>query len=175
MSLRTVVVSALALLTAGCLGGARLERPLPQFVGDIATVASVEIADESGAVILSGQFSEPQVTGNVTLRVAELSGSETSAAGSVTLETVSSGEGELDETVRIELEGLKYPSLYRLRINQKQVSVFSATLSDQVSLSLSRSSAERLAADQRQEAAKKPEAIVAREPAQLLRSGALLK
>jgi hypothetical protein len=140
MYLRYLLVSALAVVTAGCLGGVRLEGTLPKVVEGITAVNAIEIADESGAVLLRGSFSAPTVAGSATSRVAKLSGSGTPAGGSATLVTVSLEADGVEETLRIEIQGLAYPSLYRLRIDQKDVSVFTATLSDQISLYLTRRS-----------------------------------
>ena len=60
MNWRKVVLFGAALMTAACLGTARLERPLPAAVGTTQSVKTIEITDESGAVVLHGQFAEPE-------------------------------------------------------------------------------------------------------------------
>lgn len=136
MSVRYASICLLVLLTSGCLGPARLQRPLPPVV-NITTVSTIEIADESGEVVASGRFSAPERAGAITSRVAALTGTAASALGSATLESASD-EGALTESLSIELGGLSYPSLYRLRIDQKRVAVFSTTTSGTVSIVLSR-------------------------------------
>ena len=136
--LRHTSMVALAIVAAGCFNLARLDRALPPSVEALPELTSIEIANESGAVFLRGQFSAPTTDGAITSRVATLAGSESSPAGSATLEVATLDDGGFEETLHIDIAGLRHPSLYRVRIDDREVTVFSAATSDQVSIYLSR-------------------------------------
>ena len=140
---RCVFVSALAVITAGCLSAARLEGPLPSFVQNGSASALIEITNESGDVVLSGRFASPTVDGRVTSRLATLAGSGPALTGSATMQTVTTKENAVEETLSIDVEGLQHPELYEVLVNNRSVGVFSATISGDVSLHLSRRDAGR--------------------------------
>ena len=136
---RYAPISVISLLVAGCLGPARLIQPLPRSVAGFADVRSIEITDESDRTVLAGLFSAAATAGEVTTRVATLSGSSKPTTGLARLDSQASSEGVRTETLTIEVSGLPHPYLYRLRIDQKDVAVFSALTRGQFAISLSRS------------------------------------
>jgi hypothetical protein len=99
-------------------------------MGSLEAVKTIEITNERDKVVLRGEFSAPTLADEVASRVAMFADPDRSAAtGSATLERDSNERGATRDTLRLEVRGLQFPSLYRVLIDQSEIGVFSTSTS----------------------------------------------
>ena len=127
MSISRSTFVGLVMMTAACTAGRVPPRPMPDVVNSVAAITSVEIVDEGGAVVLRGKFAEAEVKGGTRTRTAALTGADSAATGAAT--SVDDSEDDAAETLTIVVAGLKYPSLFHLRLDGRDVTVFATTRS----------------------------------------------
>ena len=138
MSIRRASVVGLVMMTAACGAARAPARALPEGVDNVSAISSVEIIDEGGAVVLRGKFADAEVKGGVRTRTAALTGPDSAVTGAATtVDDPDDGAAELT----IVVGGLKYPSLFHLRLDGRDVTVFATTRSGQAEVRFVRENA----------------------------------
>jgi hypothetical protein len=113
------------------------EASLPVDVGDLSNASTVEIKDNSGAVVLTGHLVEIPEDDDDLERKATLAGSGASskATGEVEVE-VSKIDDRLDQEVEVSVSRLSPGATYTVFIDAKQLGTFQTTQDGKAELEL---------------------------------------
>jgi hypothetical protein len=117
------------------------EASLPVDVGDLSNASTVEIKDNSGAVVLTGHLVEVPEDDDDLERKATLAGSGTNsqATGQVEVE-VSKINNRLDQEVEVSVSKLAPGATYTVFIDAKQLGTFQTTQDGKAELELTTAS-----------------------------------
>ena len=127
-----------ALAASACLGTVRLEQTLPTTVADLATIKTIEVAGEEGAVLLRGTLDGETTASGKTQRTAQLANaSGTGPTGVVEIHIVRDN-GVSDEEVIVKLRDMPYPAVCRLLADGKEIAIFSTSDKGKADLKLNR-------------------------------------
>jgi hypothetical protein len=98
---------------------------LPVGAPDLTTASVVEVRNDSGAVVLRGEFGEATVSGNETERHAELkaAGPVASAKGTAEIEIVRSSN-RTERELELDVEGLPAGATYSILLDNQSVGNF---------------------------------------------------
>jgi Skp family chaperone for outer membrane proteins len=103
----------------------RIVQSLPPALNRLPEAKLVEVKDEAGQVILSGEFTTASDTAKELERVATLTGSGT-AKGKAEIELVKSGASFSKQELEVALQGLATMGNFKLYVDGAEVIAFKA-------------------------------------------------
>jgi hypothetical protein len=115
----------------------RINKPLPPVLNRLPEAKLVEIKDDSGQVILTGDFTTTSDTNTEIERTAALSGAGTSAKGKAEIELVKQGDGFSKQELEVALEGLAKSANFKLYVDGNEIIAFTANKPGKASLKFS--------------------------------------
>ena len=109
----------------------RINKPLPSTLNRLPEAKLVEIKDEAGQVILSGEFTTASDTKLEIERVATLTGSEgaTGVKGKAEIELVKNGDQFSKQELEVAVEGLAKAANFKLFVDDAEVIAFTTNKS----------------------------------------------
>ena len=104
----------------------RINQPLPATLNRLPEARLVEIKDEAGKVVLSGEFTTASDTKLEIERVATLTGSggATGVKGKAEIELVKSGDNFSKQELEVSVEGLARAANFKLFVDDAEVITF---------------------------------------------------
>jgi hypothetical protein len=117
----------------------RINKPLPPTLNRLMEARLVEIKDEAGEVVLSGEFTTASDTRIEIERVATLSGPEgaTGVKGEAEIELVKNGDQFSKQELEVEVEGLPQAANFKLFVDQVEVIAFTTNRRGKASMKFS--------------------------------------
>ena len=101
----------------------RVNRPLPPALDRLSEAKRVEIKDQAGQIVLSGEFSTTSDTKTETERTAMMTGAGTSN-GKAEIELVKAGGAFSKQEMEVALEGLAAAADFKLFVDDAEVFSF---------------------------------------------------
>jgi len=120
----------------------RINQPLPPALNRLSEAKLVEIKDEAGQVVLSGEFSTVSDAKNEIERVATLSGAG-AAKGKAEIELVKSGATFSKQELEVALEGLTAAANFKLFVDDAEVIPFTTNKSGKAAMKFSSKNAKK--------------------------------
>jgi hypothetical protein len=137
IALLAAMVMTAAITFVWVQGTIAAEAPLPAGVGDLSNASTVEIKDNSGAVVLRGHFVEMPEDDDDVERKAILTGSGPTAKATGEAEVeVSRTNNVLDQEVEVSVENLAPGATYTVFIDAKQLGTFQTNQNGKAELEL---------------------------------------
>ena len=130
-----VLVCLTALAYTVSMPAQELQRPLPEGVADLATVARVDVS-LNGTVVLSGQFGSEIDDGDEIKREAPLTGSAGNAKGEAEVEL--DADDRTKQELEVDVTGLSAQTTYQVQLDGQLVGTIETDARGRGSLELSR-------------------------------------
>ena len=131
------LLMAVTIASMWAQGTIAAEASLPADVGDLSNASTVEIKDNSGAVVLRGHFVEIPEDDDDLERKATLAGSGVTAKATGEAEVeVSKTDNRLDQEVEVSVSNLAPGATYAVFIDAKQLGTFQTNQNGQAELEL---------------------------------------
>lgn len=123
----------------------RINQPLPPALSRLPEAKLVEIKDEAGQVVLSGEFTTASNTKIEIERVATLTGpgGATNAKGIAEIELVKDGDKFSKQELEVAVEGLAKAANFKLFVDDAEVIVFTTNKSGKAAMKFSDKSAKK--------------------------------
>jgi hypothetical protein len=130
----TIAATAVAITYAQ-----RINQPLPPALNRLSEAKLVEIKDESGKVILSGDFATISDTGAEIERAAKLTVADgaTGATGKAEIELVKNGDAFSKQELEVALAGLAKAANFKLFVDGAEVIAFKTNKSGKAAMKFS--------------------------------------
>jgi hypothetical protein len=114
----------------------RINQPLPPSLDRLLEARLVEIKDDAGQVVLSGELSTVSDAKNEIERVATLAGAG-AAKGEAEIELVKSGNAFSKQELEVALEGLAKTSSFKLFVDGAEIITFTTNKSGKAAMKFS--------------------------------------
>lgn len=123
----------------------RINQPLPPALNRLPEAKLVEIKDEAGQVVLSGEFTTTSDTNTEIERTALLAGpgGATSAKGKAEIELVKNGATFSKQELEVALEGLAKAANFKLFVDDAEVIAFTTNKSGKAAMKFSSANAKK--------------------------------
>jgi hypothetical protein len=142
-----LLVIALTIAAAGVAitYAQRLNQPLPQALNRLSEAKLVEIKDEAGKVILSGDFATISVTGAEIERAATrtVADGATGATGKAEIELVKNGDAFSKQELEVALAGLAKAANFKLFVDGAEVIAFKTNKNGKAAMKFSDKNAKK--------------------------------
>jgi hypothetical protein len=117
----------------------RINKPLPPTLNRLLEAKLVEIKDEAGEVVLSGEFTTASDTKIEIERVATLTGPEgaTGVKGEAEIELVKNGDQFSKQELEVAVEGLPKAANFKLFVDDVEVIPFATNKSGKAAMKFS--------------------------------------
>ncbi|HKQ72151.1 MAG TPA: hypothetical protein VJ810_00390 [Blastocatellia bacterium] len=117
----------------------RINQPLPSALNRLPEAKLVEIKDEAGQVVLSGEFTTASDTKLEIERVATLTGSggATGVKGKAEIELLKSGDKFSKQELEVAVEGLAKAANFKLFVDDAEVIAFTTNKAGKAAMKFS--------------------------------------
>ncbi len=139
-----LLLAASFLAVAGAVIGntQQTNRSLPPALSRLPEAKLVEIKDEAGQIVLSGEFKTTIDTKTIIERVALLAGAR-GAKGKAEIELVKNGDTFSKQELEVAVEGLAKISNFKLFVDNTEVIAFTSNKSGKAAMEFSEKNAKK--------------------------------